>query len=195
MPPDPLGEAGLFRPGPPHPGPRLLHPRRLPLPRRLRPFRIRHPAVLAGGDRQLPAAGARRGQAGLAGRRDCPSNATAPASILGVTGTQELVIPLSARLGFPSWRRALQDAGIDAERCEQIIAAHRRFLRLLAGELLPGAAGQRGRRPDQQPPRPERNQLRGGRRLRQLLCRRCTWRCWSSPRAAATWSSPAGSTR
>ncbi len=41
--------------------------------------------------------------------------------ILGVTGTQELVIPLSARLGFPKWRRALQDAGIDAEHCERII--------------------------------------------------------------------------
>ena len=41
--------------------------------------------------------------------------------ILGVTGTQELVIPLSARLGFPKWRRALQEAGIENERCEQII--------------------------------------------------------------------------
>jgi acyl transferase domain-containing protein/NAD(P)-dependent dehydrogenase (short-subunit alcohol dehydrogenase family)/acyl carrier protein len=41
--------------------------------------------------------------------------------ILGVTGTQELVIPLSSRLGFPKWRRALQDAGIAAERCERII--------------------------------------------------------------------------
>ncbi len=41
--------------------------------------------------------------------------------ILGVTGTQELVIPLSSRLGFPKWRRALQDAGIDDERCERII--------------------------------------------------------------------------
>jgi len=41
--------------------------------------------------------------------------------ILGVTGTQELVIPLSSRLGFPKWRRALQDAGIEPERCEQII--------------------------------------------------------------------------
>ena len=43
--------------------------------------------------------------------------------ILGVTGTQELVIPLSSRLGFPKWRRALQDAGIDAERCGQIICS------------------------------------------------------------------------
>ena len=41
--------------------------------------------------------------------------------ILGVTGTQELVIPLSSRLGFPKWRRALQEAGIEPERCEQVI--------------------------------------------------------------------------
>src|SRR5512139_3845185 len=41
--------------------------------------------------------------------------------ILGVTGTQELVIPLSSRLGFPKWRKALLKAGIEAERCEQII--------------------------------------------------------------------------
>jgi acyl transferase domain-containing protein/NAD(P)-dependent dehydrogenase (short-subunit alcohol dehydrogenase family) len=41
--------------------------------------------------------------------------------ILGVTGTQELVIPLSSRLGFPKWRRALEEDGIEAERCERII--------------------------------------------------------------------------
>ncbi len=32
--------------------------------------------------------------------------------ILGVTGTQELVIPLSSRLGHPEWRRALNACGI-----------------------------------------------------------------------------------
>ena len=32
--------------------------------------------------------------------------------ILGVTGTQELVIPLGARLGHPIWRRALKNAGV-----------------------------------------------------------------------------------
>jgi acyl transferase domain-containing protein/NAD(P)-dependent dehydrogenase (short-subunit alcohol dehydrogenase family) len=41
--------------------------------------------------------------------------------ILGVTGTQELVIPLSSRLGFPKWRQALEEAGIDPGRSEQII--------------------------------------------------------------------------
>ena len=32
--------------------------------------------------------------------------------LLGVTGTQELVIPLGARLGHPMWRRAMREAGI-----------------------------------------------------------------------------------
>ncbi|MGD8960451.1 MAG: beta-ketoacyl synthase N-terminal-like domain-containing protein, partial [Desulfobacteraceae bacterium] len=32
--------------------------------------------------------------------------------ILGVTGTQELVIPLGARLGYPAWRKALEAAGL-----------------------------------------------------------------------------------
>ncbi|MFO7495701.1 MAG: beta-ketoacyl synthase N-terminal-like domain-containing protein, partial [Desulfobacterales bacterium] len=32
--------------------------------------------------------------------------------ILGVTGTQELVIPLGARLGYPTWRKALEAAGL-----------------------------------------------------------------------------------
>ncbi len=33
--------------------------------------------------------------------------------VLGVTGTLELVIPLGARLGYPHWREALRDAGVD----------------------------------------------------------------------------------
>ena len=42
--------------------------------------------------------------------------------ILGVTGTQELVLPLAARLGHPHWRRALADCGIPAETAEQVVA-------------------------------------------------------------------------
>ncbi len=45
--------------------------------------------------------------------------------VLGVTGTQELVIPLGARLGHPHWRRAMIEAGIDpksAERAVELIA-------------------------------------------------------------------------
>ena len=42
--------------------------------------------------------------------------------ILGVTGTQELVIPLSSRLGFPKWRRALEAAGVPAETTAKVIA-------------------------------------------------------------------------
>jgi len=41
--------------------------------------------------------------------------------ILGVTGTQELVIPLGARLGHPIWRRALEDSGIGPEKTEEVV--------------------------------------------------------------------------
>jgi acyl transferase domain-containing protein/acyl carrier protein len=41
--------------------------------------------------------------------------------ILGVTGTQELVIPLGARLGHPIWRRALKEAGVPADRAEEVV--------------------------------------------------------------------------
>jgi len=41
--------------------------------------------------------------------------------ILGVTGTQELVISLGARLGHPHWRRALDEAGVDAETAEDVV--------------------------------------------------------------------------
>ncbi|MCU0586110.1 MAG: SDR family NAD(P)-dependent oxidoreductase [Desulfobacterales bacterium] len=41
--------------------------------------------------------------------------------ILGVTGTQELVIPLSSRLGHPHWRKALAENGVDPERSEKIV--------------------------------------------------------------------------
>ncbi|MGD8369831.1 MAG: beta-ketoacyl synthase N-terminal-like domain-containing protein, partial [Desulfobacterales bacterium] len=41
--------------------------------------------------------------------------------ILGVTGTQELVIPLGARLGHPRWRRALQEAGVSAAKTDAVM--------------------------------------------------------------------------
>jgi acyl transferase domain-containing protein/NAD(P)-dependent dehydrogenase (short-subunit alcohol dehydrogenase family) len=41
--------------------------------------------------------------------------------ILGVTGTQELVIPLSSRLGHPIWRQALEDSAIDPDKTEEVI--------------------------------------------------------------------------
>ncbi|MEQ8762577.1 MAG: SDR family NAD(P)-dependent oxidoreductase [Planctomycetota bacterium] len=41
--------------------------------------------------------------------------------LLGVTGTLELTIPLGARLGHPFWRRALEEAGVDAETSERVI--------------------------------------------------------------------------
>jgi len=41
--------------------------------------------------------------------------------ILGVTGALELVIPLGARLGHPHWRRALKDAGVEADIAEDVV--------------------------------------------------------------------------
>lgn len=42
--------------------------------------------------------------------------------ILGVTGTQELVIPLSSRLSFPQWKSALEAAGVDPETTRDVVA-------------------------------------------------------------------------
>ena len=41
--------------------------------------------------------------------------------ILGVTGTQELVIPLGARLGHPIWKNALDAAGIGPDQKKQVL--------------------------------------------------------------------------
>ncbi|MBT8341281.1 MAG: hypothetical protein HKP58_19405, partial [Desulfatitalea sp.] len=41
--------------------------------------------------------------------------------ILGVTGTQELVIPLGARLGHPIWRRALDEAGVPPAAADRVM--------------------------------------------------------------------------
>ncbi len=57
--------------------------------------------------------------AGYCGKRQFNREKTSV--ILGVTGTQELVIPLGARLGHPHWRRALADAGIPSAQSEEII--------------------------------------------------------------------------
>ncbi len=69
---------------------------------------------------------------GLVVARDCLQDAGYPAEredfdrdrvsvILGVTGTQELVIPLGARLGHPHWRRALASAGIEGDKAREIM--------------------------------------------------------------------------
>ncbi len=42
--------------------------------------------------------------------------------ILGVTGTQELVISLGSRLGHPLWRKALEDKGLSDQQKSSIIA-------------------------------------------------------------------------
>ena len=41
--------------------------------------------------------------------------------LLGVTGTQELVIPLGARLGHPMWRRAMHAAGVSEDVIQTVI--------------------------------------------------------------------------
>ncbi|SLM29156.1 Putative amino-acid acetyltransferase (fragment) [Desulfamplus magnetovallimortis] len=41
--------------------------------------------------------------------------------ILGVTGTQELVIPLGARLYHPLWKKALSDANIPTEKMDEVL--------------------------------------------------------------------------
>ncbi len=41
--------------------------------------------------------------------------------MLGVTGTQELVIPLGARLGFPRWKKALAEAGVEESKAQAVM--------------------------------------------------------------------------
>ncbi|MCD6581930.1 MAG: hypothetical protein J7K90_09030, partial [Desulfuromusa sp.] len=41
--------------------------------------------------------------------------------ILGITGTLELVVPLGARLGYPRWKEALADAGVEKELADDVI--------------------------------------------------------------------------
>ena len=55
------------------------------------------------------------------GRTDNGFDRSRTSVILGVTGTQELVIPLGARLGHPIWRKALESAGIDPHKTSQVI--------------------------------------------------------------------------
>lgn len=43
------------------------------------------------------------------------------ATILGVTGTLELVVPLGARLGHPMWRAALRDAGVASSVADDVV--------------------------------------------------------------------------
>jgi acyl transferase domain-containing protein/NAD(P)-dependent dehydrogenase (short-subunit alcohol dehydrogenase family) len=54
-------------------------------------------------------------------KKDDAFNRNRTSVILGVTGTQELVIPLGARLGHPIWRSALEDSGIDPHKTEEVV--------------------------------------------------------------------------
>ena len=68
----------------------------------------------------LIAAKAALEQAGYGENADFDRDRTAV--ILGVTGTQELVIPLGARLSWPKWKRALETAGIEPQKTHAIMA-------------------------------------------------------------------------
>ena len=85
--------------------------------RALRPDRVRHSAQHPRGDRHRRSCWAwwsRRMAMEDAGYGDDGAWDRARASVmLGVTGTQELVISLGARLGHPHWSKALRDAGVD----------------------------------------------------------------------------------
>lgn len=57
--------------------------------------------------------------AGYGGEREF--NRERVSVIMGITGTQELVIPLAARLGHPLWRKALGEAGVPSDVAESVI--------------------------------------------------------------------------
>ena len=59
-------------------------------------------------------------QAGYGEKSDFDRDHTAV--ILGVTGTQELVIPLSSRLSWPQWKRAIEAAGVGPEKTREIMS-------------------------------------------------------------------------
>ena len=67
----------------------------------------------------LVAAKAALDDAGYGENRDF--NRDAVSVVVGVTGTQELVLPLAARLGHPKWRKALADAGVAPEVAEDVV--------------------------------------------------------------------------
>jgi len=61
--------------------------------------------------------------------------------ILGVTGTQELVIPLGARLGHPIWKSALDAAGIPVEQKKQVLDTIRSSYAQWQENSFPGLLG------------------------------------------------------
>ncbi|MCD4744134.1 MAG: acyltransferase domain-containing protein, partial [Desulfobacteraceae bacterium] len=61
--------------------------------------------------------------------------------ILGVTGTQELVIPLGARLGHPFWKNALKDSGIDQKKSKEVIKRIQSYYPEWQENSFPGLLG------------------------------------------------------
>ena len=63
------------------------------------------------------------------------------AVILGVTGSQELVVTLGARLGHPHWWRALRQAGVDDETAQQVVDGIGRAYPAWQESSFPGLLG------------------------------------------------------
>ncbi|WDP92984.1 MAG: SDR family NAD(P)-dependent oxidoreductase [Desulfobacter sp.] len=61
--------------------------------------------------------------------------------ILGVTGTQELVIPLGARLGHPLWKKAMIDGGLAPEKTDEILQRLDRSYTQWQENSFPGLLG------------------------------------------------------
>ncbi|MBF0210575.1 MAG: acyltransferase domain-containing protein [Desulfamplus sp.] len=61
--------------------------------------------------------------------------------ILGVTGTQELVIPLGARLYHPLWKKALYESGITGKKSDEIVARISEGLPKWQENSFPGLLG------------------------------------------------------
>jgi trans-AT polyketide synthase/acyltransferase/oxidoreductase domain-containing protein len=110
------------------------------------------------------------------------------AVILGVTGAQELVVPLAMRLGHPAWRRALSAAGVAEDQAEDVV---RRIASSWVGwqeSSFPGLLGTWWRAGS---PTASTSAAPTASSTPRAPARSgpCTSPAWSSPRAAPTWCS------
>ena len=93
--------------------------------------------------------------------------------VLGVASATELVGHMSGRLQRPVWERALRNIGLDEDQIEAFGAEIGDSYVEWQESTFPGLSGQRRRRAHRQPAGFGRHELRGRRRVRQLIgCRR-----------------------
>ena len=191
------GGRGLLRPRPLGAGHHLQPPRRLPARRRVRSPRPRlPPCTLAAIDTGAAARPDRRRRAAGRPRRNlaAPLDRERVSVILGVHA-QPSVGTMDARIQRPLWLKALREQGIEEAQAQRGLRPDRRAVRAVAGGAFPGPARQRRGRPDREPPRPGRHQLRRRRRLRQLARGAVDGASTSWRSAGPTSSSPAAWTR